>query len=313
LPVSFCERYAIALFGNANAANESALISAVIGRALVGGTGTGVTVVGILNQELQKPFFNGTAPGTSTNYYTNTAAKNQLVAKLENFFSLAMGCRAVTTTAVANMNAIHAGMMINQAVYTQFVGEVGNTLVSFGVPNSNVATADLTYAVALLNQFGRTAPQAICTAADCAVYSAFAEFFVFGAPGSFRWFAMDGTTASVSIPTGGTVHWNFAVIHNVVQTDSTYTDLAGGFTSGATNAGISSYTRTFSTAGTYYFVCNPHRATMRATIVVTDPATGGTTGGATGTGSGSGRSVGIPSAVAVVAATAAIVLALRRF
>jgi len=307
LPVSFCERYSAALFTNSSTSTQQLLINSVLNRALFGGVGGGVTVVGILNQPLQMPYFNGTAPGTSTNYYTNTVARNSLIAKLQNFFCAAMQCRAVTTTQVANMNSIHVNMMIGAAVFNQFVSEVGNTLVSFGVPNSNLPTADLPYAVALLSQFNKGAPQAICTAADCATYSAFAEFFVFGAPGSFRWFAADGATPSVSIPVGGTVHWNFATIHNVVQTDSTFTNLAGGWTSGATGLGTSSFLQTFTTAGTYYFVCNPHRATMQASIIV-GAAAASSTGG-----SGSGRTAEISSAVAVVAAAAALVLAIRRF
>jgi len=308
-PTSFCERYATALFGDASATSQANLITAVIGRALNGNTTvTTPAVTGILNQELQKPFFNGTR-GTGTNYYTDATARTQLVNKLINFFEVAMKCRAVTTTAVANMKTVHAVMGIDKPVWDQFVNEVVNTLVSYGVNNDGTVNSDITYAAALLGQFLKNSTQEICSGPACLAATGFGEFTTGTDANGLRWWG-EGFTDTVTIPLNGYIHWNLNPSHNVVQVDSTFTtETPSGFTSGdpATTSARRSYTRQFTTAGTYYFYCRPHKTLMKATIVVTS---GTTTASSTGSSpAASGYQV---SAVAVLLSIAASVVALRR-
>jgi plastocyanin len=270
-PSSFCQRYALALFNASTSTTQGALIEAVVDRALNGATaGGGVlnTVVGILNQPNQIPFF--------VNFRTN-ATFVPLRQHLINFFALAFNCKDISPQPVntANMKNIHLGMTINMAVWNTFVTELVNTLTSFGVPAANpypaaaaTGTGEIVYAGALLGQFLKGANQ-ICNQADCAEASAMYEFWQgTGATGGNAWLALD-SSASITIPVGSTVHWNFGGTHNVIETDSAFAVKAGGFTSGAVGTLARSYTRVFSTAGTFYFICAAHPGTMQGTIVVT--------------------------------------------
>jgi len=293
--VSFCERYSAALFGAANTANEGALITAVLTRALFGNLTVNPPNTGILFQPQQMPYFNGTFNPSHTNYYTNLVARGTLFAALLNFFELAMNCRAVTTTTPSNMNSIHAAMNIGKGVWDQFVNEIVLTMQSFGVTSTG-ATGDLTYAGALLGQFLKGASQAICTGSDCLPYTDFAEFTSgTDASSSLAWLAQDGTT-SVSIAVNGNVHWNIGNAHSVVQVDSSYSNVvSGGFTSGAVGA-TNSYIYQFTTAGTYYFYCGAHPTIMHGKIVV----------GSSGSGAAS-----VSASVAAVVASVAAASALR--
>jgi hypothetical protein len=291
-PASFCERYATALFGSATATTEANLITAVLDRALSGNF-TGIT--GILNIPVQKQYFNGsyTTPA-ATNYYTNTAARGQLVAALLNFFEYAMFCRATNPSTPANMGTIHAPMKINKEVWDSFVNEVVNTLLSFGVS----AAVDGPYAGALFGQFLMGAPQAICTASDCAAYTAFGEFTSGTVDGSLAWISSTDQTQTLSIATNGWVHWNIGITHNVAQSDGSWNAITGGWTSGAIGA-VGGYSRQFTTAGTYYFICQAHPTLMRGTIIV-----GGSSGG-------SGAASVSASAFAVLASMAVALSALH--
>jgi len=283
-PVSFCERYAAALFPSQTAANgQAALITAVINRALFGNTTVSPAVVGILNSPLNAPFFNGTR-GDATNFYTNAASRTTLIAHLINFFEVAMNCRAVTTTSVLNMKTVHAPMnagssgagYIDQNTWNDFVGNVVNTLESFGVPATSGANSDITYAAALLGQFMKGSAGEICGGPNCLPYTDFGEFTSGTTAAQYSWLAQDGTN-KVSIAVNGNVHFNIGSIHNVVQVDSTFsTPVTGGFTSGAVGATMT-YTYQFTTAGTYYFYCAAHPTIMKGTIVVgsTSPAASG--------------------------------------
>jgi len=289
--ISFCERYAL----TKDSAGESALITAVLGRALNGNGTTSTTpaVRGILNNIWEVKYFNGTG-GATTNYYADAPARQGLVDKLVNFFEIALSCRAVTTNTPANMKTAHAAMSISKRVWDEFIGELGNTLTSFGV-----SSADITFAVNLLAQFKKGLGNEICNAADCDAATPIKEFFTGTIDGNNAWLAADSTT-SVTIAPGGWVHFNMATAHNVRQTDSNYAALTGGFTSGAVGSGVTSYNwqvPATPTDTTYYFMCEAHPTTMRAKIVV-------------GNGGLSGAS-SLTASVAVVLSAIAAAVALR--
>lgn len=70
--------------------------------------------------------------------------------------------------------------------------------------------------------------------------------------------------AAVSIVAGESVTWSGSFAsHPMRQTDAT-------FTAGGTNQAVSgtTFTKSFATAGTYYFVCNSH-GSMQTTVTVT--------------------------------------------
>jgi hypothetical protein len=292
-PYSFCQRYTTALNMTQDSAGQTALMTAVVTRAATGFTGA-TNVTGLFNSPINKPFFDGSMTG-STNWMVAPNTAN-LVGKLVNFFAYAMNCRAVTTTTPGNQQAIHSGMAITKAVWDDFFNNIANTLVSYGVTNS----ADLVYATALLGQFKKTsvAGMQICNQADCEAANGFGEFTSGTSDGNNAWVTNAGTN-TVTVAQGSTVHFNIGNSHNVVQTDSAYAPLAGGFTSGIVGA-----TNTYNWVApaqdvTIYFKCgNPaHEATMRASIIV-------------GAGTLSGAASASASVAVVVAAVAAA-LALR--
>jgi len=271
---SFCERYSAALYAVSNSTTQERLITAVIDRALNGAAGTTPLINGILNYPLQMAIFNGSRNG-GTNYYTNSVAYQSLRGKLVNFFATAMLCRAMTLTPTSQLGPIHSPFNIDKPTWDQFINEVANTLFSFGVPSTTTEPSETNYVLALMAQFlkGSTA-NSICTAATCLSATGYAEFTT-GSDDSAgtgtstkRWLANDGTY-QVTIPLNGYIHWNIGTIHNVVQTDSAFANVvAGGFTSGAPGASRT-WTKQFTTAGTYYFYCQVHSGVMHGTIVVT--------------------------------------------
>jgi len=143
------------------------------------------------------------------------------------------------------------------------------TLQSFGITATG-ANGDLTYAGALLQQFGLGAPQQICIQSSCPVWTDFAEFSSGqAADGTPRWYTASLTSA-VTIQAGGNVHWNIAPTHGVQQTASDFSTNVTGGAIPPTGPGVTrGLTVTFPTAGTYYFVGQGQTATMRGTITVT--------------------------------------------
>jgi len=268
---TFCQRYSAALFGTANSANEVSLIGAVVDRAVLGNTtgptANGMPIPGLLASNIQRPFF--TSP---TNFYTNNQAAATLLAHLKSFFTVAFGCKEVTSpgTFSTSMSSVHGAMNISAVVFTDFITVLANTLRSFGVVD-----ADITYAAALLGQFGYGAgTNQVCNfAGDCPMYTSLAQFISgTGTDGStLAWIDQAGTDLadnSVDIGLNGYVHWDMTTVHSVVQTDAAFATMSGGFTSGAVGA-TTSYTRQFPTAGTYYFKCgNVNHPTMQGVIRV---------------------------------------------
>lgn len=80
------------------------------------------------------------------------------------------------------------------------------------------------------------------------------------------------TPTSVSIMAGESVTWDTSAqmgtltLHPVRMTDATFTTLGAVVSSGGT-----SYTRSFPTAGVYYFMCALHGASMPTTVNVCSP------------------------------------------
>jgi len=313
----FCQRYAAALFPTDPSPGDAQyqLIAAVIDRALNGNSLVSPVVNGILNDEIQKQYFNGSySSPAQTNFYTNVPARLVLRQNLITFFGIAMGCRDnASTTYNTNMGAVHAAMNINKETWTDFVNQVANTLYSFGVPSTTIEPSETNYVLALLGQFNRGNPAgSICTAASCDFWTGFAEFWSgsddVANPGTQvkRWLNSTGGY-TVTIPVNGKVHWNIGTIHAVQQCDSTFsTDMTGSGTFSTNGVGLMrTYTVQFTTPGTYYFYCivPAHKPTMRGTIYVQATTTSST--------GGSGAGTTVP-ALAVVLGTIAAGLALRR-
>lgn len=96
-----------------------------------------------------------------------------------------------------------------------------------------------------------------------AAWFAVAGFGVNAANGSVSWTIPSSET--VNIVAGESVTWNGNLsTHPLRETDSTFA-IAGSTLLSATG---SSFLRTFSLAGTYYFVCANHPSLMRTTVIV---------------------------------------------
>jgi len=337
---TFCERYTGALFVSqgggpgpaySNATNQYALINLVVtcaflGSGTAGTCGTNGAVTGLYNDNLNGRYFNGTAyPMTNYLAPTSSAALTTLVTHLDQFFSLALGCRAATIAypyaGVANMNTVHSQMNINQATFNAFIGNVAASMISFGVPGFSTPAAptdDLSYVVARMGPFWRYATagnaNSICTDATCQLATGFAEFDTTAA-GVFS-VLLGGTAGSttVTINQGDAVHWNLGVTDGVTQTATAggTTAVSGGIASGS-GATIRSFTYTFATAGTFYFY-NAGTTSSACSVVVTASGMTGTgmtmTGSSGMTGTGNGASAVAPSLVlaAGLAAVAAAIL-----
>jgi hypothetical protein len=163
----------------------------LVTRALIGNITSGsVTVEGLANNALTKPFFNGANPtwrsaaqaneyGTGANLPDFTVAgtpQTGLVDNLSRFFGAALKCTAsgfATTYPYAgntNMTSAHSSMPITQAVFTAFNAQVTNSALSYGVSTADVATV-----AGILTSFQRGAAASstsICNdAASCSCAS----------------------------------------------------------------------------------------------------------------------------------------------
>jgi len=282
---SFCERYA----GGNNATTQRATITAIVSSAVLGEAGSGTggfpAFTGIVGEPTLKGYFNGSWPAGSTDYLTNTAAYNTLATQLINFFQAGLHCRAAAAAfpfvASGTLAALHAPMYITEAKEALFGMIVGKSAGWHGVPlsaaNPPPATSENAYVGAVFAQFGAGGgANAICTetgAGNCP-YAPLSEIWTQSSPNAF---VVGGVAGAVlTIPQGGNVHWNIGATHNVRQVaDGTTVDpMPNGWGTAAGGVGGNGLglTVNFPTAGTFYYICQPHAAAgMRGSIVVTAP------------------------------------------
>ena len=75
------------------------------------------------------------------------------------------------------------------------------------------------------------------------------------------------TPTAVSIKAGDTVTWNGNLsFHPLIMTDAAFATIGATQSSGGT-----SYVRSFTAPGTYYFMCGAHGASMPTTVTVCGP------------------------------------------
>jgi hypothetical protein len=175
--LSFCEKYAYALFGSATAQAEIELITTVVTTFVLGSggkSGHGVTVAGLAAPGSPLlSILNGTVPyrqdgSKPPNYLTDSAALGQLATKFVEFIGLNLGCASYgfpLYPTVQSQNYIHALMQIDAAKMGYFDTQVATTLVYYGVPASG---PDIAAAAAFLASFNKGAGRnEICTTDDC--------------------------------------------------------------------------------------------------------------------------------------------------
>jgi len=321
---TFCERY-----GGTEAAGQYGLISAVVTRAVVGATAAATgsnAVTGLINEPLNKPYFNGTK-SPFIDYTTNAAAFNTLADHLFRFFTFALGCRSAAGNATyawtpQQMYRLHSAMGITPAIMTAFIGEVASSLTSFGVVLGSGVESEAGFIIPLMGLFNRypTNPTdtttifgngfQICTAATCPLATQIVQFHV-GDDNVIT--QLNAATTTATIGQGDYVNFRYGATGGVTQTATATgtTAQAGGL---ASTLGTRTYTVQMNTPGTYYFYSNLAASGAKATITVTASSSSGSsmmassTGRSTGTNAASSSAtLGFASVLAVAAAVAAVV------
>ena len=176
--LTFCEKYAVALFGNATALSELALITAVVTTTVLGSNDTqhDVMVNGLAAADSPLlAILNGSVPyrqdgSTPPDYLTSTADLARLATKFVEFFGGALGCNsygfpAYYATGNHTQYYFHAKMGIDAAKMLYFDEQVAGTLLYYGVPKDG---PDIKAAAAFLAMFNKGAgDNEICTEDDC--------------------------------------------------------------------------------------------------------------------------------------------------
>lgn len=152
---SICVKYTKAVFGDDTAANELALVTAVVNRAVLGDTNS--SIPGILADEGGlAPFFTGAGPTTNRGGDTGVAVNfldgagdlpaltgntGILLDHLYQFFGALLGCAAAgfpAYTGDPDMLRVHKFMSITQEMNDFFITQVGLSASSFGVTDDDV-------------------------------------------------------------------------------------------------------------------------------------------------------------------------------
>ena len=176
--LTFCEKYSVALFTNATALSELALITAVVTTTVLGSNDTqhGTTVKGLAAADSPLlAILNGSVPyrqdgSQAPDYLTSTADLARLATKFVEFFGQALGCNsygfpAYHPTGNHTQHYFHAKMGIDKAKMLYFDGQVAATLIYYGVPSDG---PDIQAAAAFLAMFNKGAgDNEICTESDC--------------------------------------------------------------------------------------------------------------------------------------------------
>lgn len=181
---SICDYYTTALFTNNTAANQLALVTAVVTRAALGNTTANAGLTGIVNKGTYNgtsvnllPYFNGMlnstnrggSMGVSVNFLDNSTNQMTLFTHLNEYFGSVLGCSQYGMSGYpayagqASMLSVHQFMDLSSAQVSYFNTQVGLSALSFGV-----TMADVTIVGNALNSlFGyRCAPAATVIAAQ---------------------------------------------------------------------------------------------------------------------------------------------------
>ena len=176
--LTFCEKYAYAVIGNATGRGELALITAVITTTVLGSKDTqhGVMVDGLAAASSPLlAILNGSVPyrhgGESPpDYLTDARALAHLATKFVEFFGGALGCDsygfpAYHPTGNHTQHYFHEKMGIGKTEMLYFDTQVALTLLYYGVPADG---PDIQAAAAFLAMFNKGAgDNEICTEDDC--------------------------------------------------------------------------------------------------------------------------------------------------
>ena len=180
--LSFCEKYAVALFGNATVRSELDLITAVVTTTVLGSKDTqhGVMVKGLAAADSPLlAILNGSVPyrqdgSKAPDYLSDARELARLATKFVEFFGSALGCDSYgfpryTPTGNHTQNYFHAKMGIDKEKMLYFDTQVATTLIYYGVPSDG---PDIKAAAALLAMFNKGAgDNEICTEPDCPTVS----------------------------------------------------------------------------------------------------------------------------------------------
>jgi hypothetical protein len=232
-------------------------------------------IAGITHTPLNTPYFNGAKP-PNKNLLTNAAFQTTFTNHLIRFMHNLLGCTEAAsawtyTGTKESFVATHAVMNVDAATMDEFKTQIMAALASFVPPGEQLDKQDSDYLEASWQRFYKGGDMQVCSAADCPIGSAFAEYRVHALTGYHS--ATDKTTRDIQLFSGGSVHWDLGPKHSLVQVDSpTGTDMIDhGFSSGPASADTFGYTQKFASPGTYYWYVNGAPANAnRGTITVVD-------------------------------------------
>ena len=176
--LTFCEKYAVAVIGNATARAEIDLMTAVVTTTVLGSKDTqhGVMVDGLAAADSPLlAILNGSVPyrqdgSKAPDYLTDARELTRLAVKFVEFFGQALGCNSFgfpryEPTGNHTQNYFHAKMGIDKTKMLFFDTQVATTLIYYGVPADG---PDIKAAAAFLAMFNKGAgDNEICTEADC--------------------------------------------------------------------------------------------------------------------------------------------------
>jgi hypothetical protein len=167
---SLCIKYTKALFTNDTAANELAVITAVVDLAVLGDADMNVSGILAPNAGLAR-FFSGAGPTTNrgdtpvtVNFLDSGTNQDTLLEHLYQFFGALLGCTAAGFPAYqgdADMFRVHKFMRITKEQNDYFFSQVAGAASALGVSDEDVATI-----VTVLDTVFNTRCPPVLTASD---------------------------------------------------------------------------------------------------------------------------------------------------